>query len=647
MKKIIMFCTVLCVLTAFVNRAQTNIDLIGTLNPYPAIGYNDIWAYVDGSGIEYALLGTRHGTSIVRLDDPANPQEVAFIPGPPSIWRDIKVHQNYAYTVTEETGTGQGLQIIDLSNLPTSAALVNTIDTWFNRAHNIYIDNGYAYVIGTNGGGGMHILDLSDPVNPTRTAYYTGSDYIHDVYVWNDTVVASAEDTYDLVDVSDKSNPQWISSSAAIPGIYAHAGWMTEDKRYFYATEEFNTVDITVWDLQDRNTWDLVVSSWQTSSNATVHNLFILGNYAHISYYTDGYVVLDISDPESPFLAGEYSTSEMWGVYPYLPSGLTICSDMDDGLYVFQFNGANIAPVISHTPITEIFNSDPVSVSASINDDGTITDANLRYRTIINGSTSAWNLVTDPNGPSGNIYEFEIPGQQDDAIVEYYLSAQDNDNNTTTLPEGGSGINPPGSTPPSTFFSYNIMIPGIPLISSFSPTGDTTITPTGSVAFNVDAMDTSGFSLNYSWWKNGEQLPNTGDFYLYVSNSGLPVPRTDSIEVKVTNGHNEVNVKWLVHVDNPSSVNGSNKPLSYTLYQNYPNPFNPSTQIKFSIAQNEFVNLSVFNLLGEKVDELINESLAAGQYSVSFNAAGFSSGVYIAKIQAGSFKQFIKMSLLK
>ena len=166
--------------------SQTNIDLVGTLNSYPSIGYSDIWGYVDGQGIEYALLGTRHGTSIVRLDNPANPVEVAFIPGPQSIWRDIKVHGEYAYTITEQTGSGKGLQIIDLSDLPNSATLVNTIDTWFTRAHNIFIDDGYAYVIGGSGSGGMHILDLSNPVNPTETAYYTASGYIHDVFVWDD-----------------------------------------------------------------------------------------------------------------------------------------------------------------------------------------------------------------------------------------------------------------------------------------------------------------------------------------------------------------------------------------------------------------------------------------------------------------------------
>jgi len=348
---------------------QTNIELIGSLNQYPAVGYNDIWGYVDGQGIEYALLGTRGGTSIIRLDDPANPQEVAFIPGPQSIARDIKVHGQYAYVVTEGTGAGQGLQIIDLSDLPNSATLANTVDTWFSRAHNIYIDNGFAYVIGTDQpGGGMHILDLSVPENPTHPAYYSGSGYVHDVYVWDDTVVVCAGPSreYHLVNVSDKTNPKLISASAPISGIYAHSGWMTEDKRYFIGTEEFNEVDITVWDLQDRTSWDLVVPSWETNSGATVHNLFIVGNYAHISYYSDGYIVLDISNPEIPILIGEYSTSSMWGCYPFLPSGITICSAIGSGLYVFQFTAADVPPSISHTPITEVFDVDPVLIQYGV-----------------------------------------------------------------------------------------------------------------------------------------------------------------------------------------------------------------------------------------------------------------------------------------
>ena len=331
--------------------AQTNVTFLSNLNQYPLEEYNDIWGYVDGNNIEYAFLGCGHGTSVVRIDNPVSPQEVAFIPGPSSQWRDIKTHGTYAYIVTEGTGTGRGLQIVDLSQLPDTATLVNTLETWFTRAHNIYIDNGFAYVIGTNNGGGMHILDLSNATNPTETAYYTSSGYIHDVYVWNDTVVvcAGSSQIYQLIDVTNKSNPQLISSSLSLPGIYAHSGWMTEDKRYFFACEEFNVRDITVWDLEDRTTWDLIIPTWELPSGSSiVHNLFIKGNFAHISYYTSGYIVLDISDPTNPQVAGQYDTypstnggtyNGAWGCYPYLPSGNTIISDIETGLYVLHFDG--------------------------------------------------------------------------------------------------------------------------------------------------------------------------------------------------------------------------------------------------------------------------------------------------------------------
>jgi len=88
-------------------------------------------------------------------------------------------------------------------------------------------------------------------------------------------------------------------------------------------------------------------------------------------------------------------------------------------------------------------------------------------------------------------------------------------------------------------------------------------------------------------------------------------------------------------------------PSKFELKQNYPNPFNPSTQISYNIANTEFVNLSIFNSLGEKVAELVNESKPAGEYTVTFDAGVFPSGVYIARISAGNFNQTIKMSLVK
>ena len=390
----------------------------------------------------------------------------------------------------------------------------------------------------------------------------------------------------------------------------------------------------------------MVVPSWETNSGATVHNLFILGDYAHISYYSDGYVVLDISNPEIPFLVGEYSTSALWGCYPYLPSGITIGSDMNNGLYVFQFTAADVPPTIIHSPILEVFDEDPVMVSATIVDNEQVTAANLRYRTTINGNTGDWNLVTDPNGPSNNVYEFEIPGNGNQTIVEYYISAQDNNNNVSTLPDGGSGANPPGSTPPPNFISYTVMIAGAPVLISVSPESDTTVAPNGVVPFHVEAIDTSGFNLSYSYFKNGVLVDNDAT-YIYLAAQDPNFPRVDTIVVKITNGSFEIEFTWLVTVENPTGLEDVNSPLSYSLKQNYPNPFNPSTQIRYSIANSEFVNLSIFSSLGEKVAELVNESKPAGNYTVTFDAGNFSSGVYIARITAGLFIQIIKMSLLK
>ena len=90
-----------------------------------------------------------------------------------------------------------------------------------------------------------------------------------------------------------------------------------------------------------------------------------------------------------------------------------------------------------------------------------------------------------------------------------------------------------------------------------------------------------------------------------------------------------------------------NNPIDFILYQNYPNPFNPSTTISFSIPKEEFVTLKVFNSLGEEVADLVNETVLAGNYSVSFDASELSTGVYLYKLSAGSFAQTNKMIYLK
>jgi hypothetical protein len=88
-------------------------------------------------------------------------------------------------------------------------------------------------------------------------------------------------------------------------------------------------------------------------------------------------------------------------------------------------------------------------------------------------------------------------------------------------------------------------------------------------------------------------------------------------------------------------------PLEFTLEQNYPNPFNPGTVIKYSIPENGFVTLVVYNLLGEKVASLVNGVQDAGRYEISFDASNLASGIYVYSLKSGSFNSVKKMLLMK
>ena len=88
-------------------------------------------------------------------------------------------------------------------------------------------------------------------------------------------------------------------------------------------------------------------------------------------------------------------------------------------------------------------------------------------------------------------------------------------------------------------------------------------------------------------------------------------------------------------------------PSAYSLKQNYPNPFNPSTKIIFSITEQSYVDLTVYDILGNEITKLVSDNYPAGEYSVDFNAENLPGGVYIARLSAGKYLNAIKMTLLK
>jgi hypothetical protein len=88
-------------------------------------------------------------------------------------------------------------------------------------------------------------------------------------------------------------------------------------------------------------------------------------------------------------------------------------------------------------------------------------------------------------------------------------------------------------------------------------------------------------------------------------------------------------------------------PFEFSLHQNYPNPFNPTTTITYDVSKSAYVKIEVFNILGEKVATLVNETKAPGEYHVTFDGTKFSSGVYLYRMLAGDFVSVKKLILVK
>tara|TARA_A100000164_G_scaffold36_1_gene29 strand:+ start:68 stop:1471 length:1404 start_codon:yes stop_codon:yes gene_type:complete len=169
--------------------------------------------------------------------------------------------------------------------------------------------------------------------------------------------------------------------------------------------------------------------------------------------------------------------------------------------------------------------------------------------------------------------------------------------------------------------------------------------PIANIIQNEDLLISSVIAVEYQWYLNNTNIPNANEFAYSPTING-----EYNVEVFFTSGCPTFSNPY--NFINELDIIVKLMPNEYTISQNYPNPFNPFTTLEYGLPEDSYVDITVYDMLGNVVINLVNENQSIGFKSVQWNATNYrgqpvSAGVYLYSIQAGQFSQTKKMVLLK
>jgi len=425
---------------------------------------NDCWGYVSPSGREYALIGVRDATGFVEITNPADAQVVALIPGPTSLWRDVKVYGHHAYVVTEGGG---GIQVVDMSAIDDGiVTLVNTVGgPGTGNTHNVAIneESGYLYRCG-GGNNGLRIYSLANPASPQYVGQWQDR-YVHDAQIvnWTTGPYAGREIAFccagfnggwgqtglSIVDVTDKSNPVTLAHLEYPQAAYSHQGWLSECRQYFFLGDELDeteyglTTTVHVIDVSDLEK-PFEATTFTNGSPAITHNMYTRDGRLYSANYRSGMRIFDVGDPLNAVEVAWFDTfpanqnpnfNGLWSVFPYFPSGTVIGSDLERGLFVWYVGAPPLSFEFPEGLPTLV---DPAGMSLTVKivaeSPLAVAEGSPKMHLLSEQGTEAISLV--PLGK--DLYRADFPALPCGSLCTYSFSAQSS--NGLTLPGPSSPV---------------------------------------------------------------------------------------------------------------------------------------------------------------------------------------------------------------
>lgn len=572
-----------------------------------------------------AFVAVKSALVVYDVSVPSSPQLLGSYtpPGGMGFIHHVTVQGNYVYIID----AAFGIRILDVSNVTQIQQVGsfphNQNDANFSR---LVLSNNHIYYLqnGSSTGKVLIILDVLDPTFPLQIGFYNlygswsfhGFDYSNGI-----ACIAGGFNGLRIIDVSDPGSitecgcyePHNLATGLAISGDHAYVSVISDTNNLliYDVSNPSSVCEANSLNIDGRPKWI------STSENY----LYVPGIEINL---VPGVRVFDVSNPSGPIAVADWmSPTGTFGVPLSVEryQNLALVAMAYGGIQIYDVTQINAPVALGNWTLW-----DPIS-----NAEFAVRNVKVSWPYLFLPDESYGLYVIDASDPNNlvEVASYSTPGNA------WWVDISP-DHNYLYLADFGGGLRIFNISNPLSLVEVGSITHNLNHVNHVVAAEDTIyITDCQGIGLHVYDVSVPGSPVEVAYHKTPGVFAND----LVLRNGLIYFIDFTHFEIfEITEEPNDVE----------ENEPASSIPGEFYLSQNYPNPFNPTTSITYRVPQNSFIKLKVYDSIGNEITTLVNEQKSAGTYEVGFSAkGGLSSGVYIYKLNAGSFVETKKMILMK
>lgn len=661
--------------------------------------------YVAG---DHAYLGSFAGdVYIVDISEPSALRLVAQVslPGPAL---DLKVDGDLLAVGVQQRGEDFGLVLIDISN-PSAPNIVSRFSRpGWRGVHNLFLYQQRAYIAHASSPG-LSIVDISEPNNPSLSGFWQHADsrfsnIIHDVFITDGLAyisdISPGTGGLVLLDLNDPDKPQTLSSLSMPDGT--HSAWAAGD--FVYINQEFGGWEQALYsvDISER-TQPFIADTFRARPPPAVdilgpHNPFVANGLLYWAYYDGGVRIFDLADPAHPREIGYHTHSVAWGVQAH-SDGLLYVADSSSGLLALRFDeSAHALRSVKTQPTAAVQERhSSVQITARTAPSPRATPAPIAE---VSARLLGSQQPASPLQAAGDgVFVGALPLDPQLPSGRYRLRVELVDQRGAIYPfERPFDIFPRQNL---ALFHRDAIAAGWRISSNdpaqrgeFAERAALALSPRFTVTFLPDvAIDPTGYSaLRFAFHPGDVEAFATNNIAVSIGRTAVPLfpARSDSFAVDLQRADWQTieiplrefgllrddspallqNIRFLgalrgtahladielvtemLPADTAIEFTPNTTPQKFALAQNHPNPFNSSTTIRYELSTRQPIELSLYNLAGQKLITLDRGEREPGRYTLAWDGRdaeghAVASGIYLYQLRSNDQQQTQKLVLLR